>query len=88
MCPCLRWARSGANPVDIVHAGVVETKKHKVDAVIVDTAGRLQVRTCVCVCARVCVYMCVGDCVCVCVCMYVTYLCVFVWVRLCEPVGI
>jgi signal recognition particle subunit SRP54 len=32
-----------ANPVDIAKAGIAEAKKRKVDAVIVDTAGRLQV---------------------------------------------
>jgi len=34
---------TGANPVDIARAGVAEARARKVDAVIVDTAGRLQV---------------------------------------------
>lgn len=32
-----------ANPVDIARAGIEEGKRLKVDAIIVDTAGRLQV---------------------------------------------
>ncbi len=35
-----------ANPVDIAKAGVAHAKKIKADAVIIDTAGRLQVRGC------------------------------------------
>jgi hypothetical protein len=35
---------TSASPVDIARAGVAEAKRLKVDAVIVDTAGRLQVR--------------------------------------------
>ena len=50
--------------MDIVRAGVVETKKCKMDSVIVDTAIHLQV--CVCVCARACVTVRVCDCACVC----------------------
>lgn len=34
---------TSASPVDIARAGVAEGKRMKVDAVIVDTAGRLQV---------------------------------------------
>ena len=55
---------TGANPVDIARAGVVEAKKRKVDVVIVDTAGRLQV----CVCVRARARACACVCVCVCVC--------------------
>jgi signal recognition particle subunit SRP54 len=35
---------TGVNPVDIARQGVAKAKEEGYDAVIVDTAGRLQVR--------------------------------------------
>jgi len=35
---------TGTSPVEIARAGVAEGRRLKVDAIIVDTAGRLQVR--------------------------------------------
>ncbi len=35
---------TATNPVEIARAGIAEAKRLKVDAVIVDTAGRLTVR--------------------------------------------
>jgi len=36
-------AGTGVRPADIARQGLAEAKRHKVDVVIMDTAGRLQV---------------------------------------------